>query len=123
MSSAAAKETLAARGAGELEALYHGSDVASVENILANGINRTAARELGGGDVFWATADRGIATLFAKANPAGGAPAIAGFKLPASSLDSLVRTGAVAVDSTGAYMIKDWKAFNAAVVERFGGAP
>jgi hypothetical protein len=105
-----------------LRALYHGSDVASVDNILANGISRAAARELGGGDVFWATADRGIATLFAKANPAGGAPAIAGFRLPTSSLNSLVQSGAVAVDRTGAYMIKDWNAFNAAVVERFGGA-
>ncbi|MFZ5895027.1 MAG: RHS repeat-associated core domain-containing protein [Myxococcota bacterium] len=98
--------------------LFHGSDLASVENLVAKGLDRAAARARGGGDVFWATLDKGVADVFANANPVGGAPAIAALKLPTAALESLIKSGGVAIDRTGAYMIKNWGAFNKAVIER-----
>jgi hypothetical protein len=89
-----------------------------VESIVENGLSKAAARALGGGDVFWATTDKGIATLFAEANPAGGTPAIAALKIPTSALQTLVNSGAVAVDRTGAYMVINWTAFGQAVIGR-----
>jgi hypothetical protein len=96
--------------------LYHGSDASSIANIIANGLDPAAASELGGGDVFWATSDKGIATLFAEANPAGGAPAVAEIQVSTSSLQSMIQSGAVAIDRTGAYMIQNWSAFNRAIL-------
>lgn len=87
--------------------------------VLENGISKAAARALGGGDVFWATAEKQIASFFARANPAGGTPAIAGLEIPTASLQSLLRSGGVAIDRTGAYIVKNWKAFNEAVTRRF----
>ena len=98
--------------------LFHGSDAASVDSIVANGIDKEAARALGGGDVFWATKDKDIAALFAQANPKGGLPSVAAFQIPASTLESMVKSGAVEIDRTGAYMIKNWEKFNDAVVRR-----
>ncbi|HWA73369.1 MAG TPA: RHS repeat-associated core domain-containing protein [Polyangiaceae bacterium] len=108
-----------AKGVGnEVTTLFHGSDAASVASLVANGLDKAAARALGGGDVFWATTEKSIAEFFAQANPAGGKAAIAAFKISTSALQSLVQAGAVAVDRTGAYMIKNWGAFNRAVIER-----
>jgi hypothetical protein len=98
--------------------LFHGSDAASVGSLVENGLSKAAARELGGGDIFWATTDRGIATFFARANPAGGELAVAALQIPTTALQSLIKSGAVAIDRTGAYMVKNWGAFNQAVIGR-----
>ena len=113
--SVVTKPSVAAEG---ITTLYHGSDVGSAATIVAKGINKEAARALGGGDVFWATTQKDIATLFAQANPKGGVPAVVSLKIPTSTLDGLVKSGAVAVDRTGAYMVKDWGKFNKAVIQR-----
>jgi RHS repeat-associated protein len=62
--------------------LLHGTDAGAADDIVAHGINRNAAAELGGGDVFWMTESRETARLFAQVNPAGGNPAIIGVDLP-----------------------------------------
>ena len=98
--------------------LFHGSDVASVESMVANGIDKQAARALGGGDVFWATTDKEVATLFAQANPKGGSPAVAAFKIPTSTFQNLIKTGAIEIDRTGAYMVKNWEKFNKAIIQK-----
>ncbi len=98
--------------------LFHGSDLASIESLVAKGLDRAAARDLGGGDIFWATLDKEVAGFFARANPAGGTPAVAALKIPTTALESLIKSGGVAIDRTGAYMVKNWGAFNKAVVER-----
>jgi RHS repeat-associated protein len=110
--------TTAARGGGEITTLFHGSDLVSVQSMVEHGISKASARALGGGDVFWATAKKSVAMFYARANPSAGTPAIAAFKIPTASLQALVKSGAVGVDRTGAYMVKNWKAFNAAVVQR-----
>ena len=66
--------------------------------------------------MFWVTSDKNIANLFAQANPSGGTPAVAALQIPASALQSLIQSGAVAIDRTGAYMVSNWSAFNAAIV-------
>ena len=111
-------EKAAARGVEDLKVLFHGTDSDSARNIVVNGIDKGAARNLGGGDVFWATEDKDIATLFAQANPKGGSPAVVAFKLPTSSYNSLLKSGAISVDKTGANVINDWDKFNKAVTSR-----
>lgn len=106
-------------GAGRgVTTLYHGTDLASAEKIVASGINRNAARGLGGGDIFWSTANREVANIFAQANPAGGVPAVVAQQIPTAALEGLIVQGAIAVDETGAYMVSNWKAFSAAVISR-----
>lgn len=118
---AAGGATASAEG-GAFTTLFHGTDAASAESIAAGGINRAAARAAGGGDVFWATSDRSIAALYARANPLGGTPSIVAQRIPTAALRALTQGGrnaAVTVDRTGAYQIHNWEAFSKAVVERF----
>jgi hypothetical protein len=77
-----------------------------------------AARARGGGDVFWTTENEDIASLFAQANPKGGPPSVVSFQIPSSTFNSMLNSGAVTVDRTGAYMIHDWEGFNQAVIGR-----
>jgi hypothetical protein len=106
--------------AAEMTILYHGSDIESVGAMVANqAINRAAARALGGGDIFWATRDLGVANIFAAANPAQGTPAVLGIRIPTAALSALKQSGAVAADQTGALMVKNWSAFNKAVSSFF----
>jgi RHS repeat-associated protein len=96
--------------------LYHGTDVASVESIVAKGLNRTAARELGGGDVFWMTHDLDTARVFAAANPGGGAPAIAATRINAQLLDRMKQANIVAIDPINqAFTVVKWDEFNSLV--------
>jgi RHS repeat-associated protein len=60
-------------GSADAEVLYHGTDLASARNIVQSGISKAAARDLGGGDFFWATTKIEDARLFAMANPRGSA--------------------------------------------------
>jgi hypothetical protein len=99
--------------------LFHGSDVASVERIVSKGLDKGAARALGGGDVFWSTPKPEVARIFAQANPAGGAPAIAGIRVPAGALERMQAAGIIKVEqATGAVKVLNWKSFNS-VVEFF----
>jgi hypothetical protein len=94
--------------------LFHGSDAASVEAVLEHGLDREAARALGGGDIFWTTHELEVARIFAVTNPAGGSPAVLGIHVSSEALEHMVRTGVVKVDRTGALMVHDWDAFQAA---------
>ena len=103
------------RGAGGLVGegtlLFHGSDLASVDNIVANGLDQEAAAALGGGDVFWTTTDIGTARWFAEANPAmSDAFGIVGMRVDIAAAE---RAGIIAFDTpTGAYVVTNWDAFN-----------
>ncbi|MDD9966128.1 MAG: hypothetical protein OXR73_07895, partial [Myxococcales bacterium] len=93
----------------------HGSDVKTVDNLVDTGLNRSAARELGGGDVFWMTEDLSTARVFAQVNPTGGPAAVAGTRLPGEVVDSFVGRGVMRFDApTGAWQVVDWDAFNQA---------
>jgi hypothetical protein len=70
--------------------LYHGTDLASAEEIRDHGLDAAAARAFGGGGEFWATTDRATADLFAQANPAGGPPARLDFVVTAHVLRALL---------------------------------
>jgi len=92
---------------------FHGSDVDSVESIVAFGIDPIAAAALGGGDVFWMTEDLPTARIFALVNPAGGPPAVVGTQLPQKVVDSLVTRGVMRFDApTGTWQVVDWGEFN-----------
>ncbi|MGH6690365.1 MAG: hypothetical protein ACREF4_06780 [Gammaproteobacteria bacterium] len=100
-------------GDGAGRKLLHGTDAGSADDIVANGINRDAAAQLGGGDVFWMTESGETARIFAQANPAGGAPAVVGADLDAAVIESLVERGVMRFDDTNsAWQILDWEAFN-----------
>jgi RHS repeat-associated protein len=97
--------------------LLHGSDEASVEDIIANGLNRSKARKLGGGDVLWAVpeSEAAQARLFAQVNPSGGQPAILGIEISETGFASLVRRSLLKVDTSGgftAYQITAWERLN-----------
>jgi hypothetical protein len=89
-----------AKLAEEGAALYHGSDAASVEDILANGLSQSAAAEQGGGDVFWATSNLEDAQWFAEANPAGGSPAILRIDVSLPAVQQLITKGALETEGS-----------------------
>jgi hypothetical protein len=93
--------------------LFHGTDTESAGNIVANGIDRGAASELGGGDEFWTTTSKGDAELFAKVNPAGGEPAVVGIRVT-GGVEKAVANGILepAEGLPGAYTVRNWGAFN-----------
>jgi len=102
--------------AGEGDVLFHGTDAASAEKIVGEGISKEAARRLGGGDVFWTTPNAETAGWFANSNPAGGAPGIVGIRIPAGGLDAMKASGVVGVDqATGAIKVFNWRVFNGSV--------
>jgi hypothetical protein len=70
--------------------LYHGTDLASANAIIANGLDVAAAAIFNGSGEFWATSDRATADWFAMANPANGAPARLEFDLPLPVLFALL---------------------------------
>jgi hypothetical protein len=78
--------------------LFHGTDVASAKDIVEKGLDIARATELGGGDVFWATADRSVAEVFAGANPVGGAPAVVSVTLPESTVTALQSAGTLTIE-------------------------
>jgi RHS repeat-associated protein len=93
--------------------LFHGTDAASAESIVARGLSAARAAVLGGGDSFWATADRPIAGFFARANPAGGAPAVVEVHVPQAVISSLERQGALEVQgSTYRFSGNAWNVLN-----------
>ena len=45
-------------------------------------------------------------------------PAVVAQQIPTPAFQALVTRGAIGIDSNGAYMVKNWAAFNAAVTSR-----
>lgn len=70
--------------------LYHGTDLASANAIIVNGLDVVAAAAFNGTGEFWATSDRATADWFAMANPANGQPARLEFDLPLPVLTALL---------------------------------
>ena len=70
--------------------LYHGTDLASANAIIINGLDVSAAAALNGTGDFWASSDRATADWFAMANPANGTPARFEFDLPLPVLHALL---------------------------------
>jgi RHS repeat-associated protein len=93
--------------------LFHGTDAASADAIVSGGIDQTAARELGGGDIFWSSTDRSVADVFAAANPSGGEPGVVGIQLAEGALERMVVSGAAEVRGS-TVKVHDWDALNAA---------
>ena len=58
------------------------------------------AAELGGGDELWATRSASDASWFAKANPAGGDPALLRITVPNSVMDSLESSSLLRVEGS-----------------------
>lgn len=98
--------TLFVPGPAEAEAaeeglvLFHGSDAESVESIIANGLNRAAAAEKGGGDIFWASSNLEEAGWFAQTNPAGGTPSVLRIDISVPAVQKLVKEGALQVEGS-----------------------
>jgi len=78
--------------------LRHGTDRVSAEDIVSNGLDRNRAEALGGNGDFFTTRDTNSANFFARANPAGGDPAIIRIDFDDNVLDSLRRQGLVDQD-------------------------
>ncbi len=91
--------------------LFHGSDLASVDSIVRKGIDKEAARALGGGDIFWTTTDLSAARLFAQANPRLGSPAVVGIRLSEDALQRMLAEGSILGDGT-TFKVVDWEALN-----------
>ena len=70
--------------------LYHGTDLASANAIMINGLDVGAAVTLNGTGESWATSDRATADWFAMANPANGPPARLEFDIPQPVLVALL---------------------------------
>lgn len=65
--------------------------------------------------MFWTTPDLSTARWFAQANPAmSEATGVVGMRLP-GTIAQAERSGLLALDRTGAYLVRDWGAFNRAV--------
>ena len=71
--------------------LRHGTDVASANDIMTNGVSQTAAALLNVSGEFWAATDERTANMFAQVNPSNGPPARVDFDLPDGVLAMLVR--------------------------------
>jgi hypothetical protein len=93
--------------------LFHGTDTASANNIIANGVDGEQAAALGGGDTFWMTTDENAAGWFSQANPAGGDPAVVSISLSESAITGLQEAGSVAIDG-GVYQFAPsaWNTLN-----------
>jgi hypothetical protein len=103
-------EAGAARGS---TVLFHGTDLASAESIVARGLNAVRAARLGGGDSFWTTANRKVAGFFAHANPAGGPPAVVQVTVPQPVVSSLLRQGTLEIEgATHRFSGEAWKVLN-----------
>lgn len=81
--------------------LHHGTDTASANHILSHGVERATAARYNGGGEFWATKNVTTADIFARANPAGGAPARFGFDIPEQILLQLVKHRSMVVVHSG----------------------
>jgi hypothetical protein len=62
--------------------LYHGTDLASANQILHHGLDAVLAARHNASGEFWATTNGAWAALFARSNPAGGVPVRLEFELP-----------------------------------------
>src|SRR5260370_3337196 len=62
--------------------LHHGTDLASANDIMNNGLDQARAAAFNASGEFWATTDLATANTFAQVNPANGAPARFDFNLP-----------------------------------------
>jgi hypothetical protein len=65
-----------------------------------------------GGDVFWATTEFDTAKLFAQVNPKMSSEfGVVGIQLP-GGIAAAEQAGIIALDQSGAYVVRDWAAFN-----------
>ncbi|MFI9386343.1 hypothetical protein [Kutzneria sp. NPDC052558] len=100
-------------GAGVCD-LFHGTDLASAQNIVRNGLNANAARALGGGDVFWTTTNQADAELFAQVNPAlSENTGVVGIRIQ-GGIEAGVRSGVLqeVPQLPGAFTVADWAGLN-----------
>jgi hypothetical protein len=77
-------------GPQSLVRLYHGTDLASANDIRDNGINHTKAAAFNATGEFWVTTDVPMADTFAQVNPAGGIPARFEFEVSLAVLGLLL---------------------------------
>lgn len=85
--------------------LYHGTDAASADDILQNGIDAAKAAQYNSTGEFWATTDSTVAEWFARVNLANGPPTRFRFEVPESVLQALVaaQPTAARTDGQGTY--------------------
>ena len=72
--------------------LHHGTDLASANDLLNNGVDAGKAAAFNVSGEFWTTTDVAVADTFAQVNPAGGTPARLEFDLPMPVLTALLPT-------------------------------
>ena len=70
--------------------LYHGTDVASANDILTNGLDPAKAAIYNGAGEFWTSDDIAVAGWFAKTNPRGGQEAILIFEIQEGELQRMI---------------------------------
>ncbi len=78
--------------------VYHGTDAASADDIVDNGLSVQRGERYGGDGSFFTTTNRGDAELFSQVNPAGGKPCVVCIDIDNGVLDSLRRQGDLDVD-------------------------
>jgi hypothetical protein len=70
--------------------LHHGTDLASANDILHNGLDQIRAAALNVTGEFWATTDVATADTFAQVNPVAGQPARFDFDVPIQEVQALL---------------------------------
>ena len=82
--------------------------------MAAHGLNRAAASELGGGDVFHALPAERIADVrFLLRQISGGPPAVLGIRISESALSAMEKQGILVINQqTGAYEFSSFSALN-----------
>lgn len=72
--------------------LHHGTDKASAEDLLQNGISQTRAVGCGGTGEFWTTTEVADSETFAQVNPASASPARFSFDVAVTTIQSLLNS-------------------------------
>lgn len=81
--------------------LYHGTDVASANDIMQYGVDAKRASGYNGTGEFWATTNPTTADWFARVNAANGPPARLRFEISAVVLQSLLAAVPVVARNDG----------------------
>src|SRR5262245_8494820 len=81
--------------------LYHGTDMASANDILQHGVDASQAARYNSTGEVWATTDPTVAEWFARAKLANGPPALLRFEVPHATVQGLLAAQPVMAQTDG----------------------